>query len=115
MKKGFMINFILPFILGFMIWFCSPGITGQIKPWESGEFYYLISLCLTGFITAFLNANNVFLIYLGVILSQAIFIAIVVGVSELYLVRLGFVCLFSLMTLCTHLLVSLTKKSLHGK
>jgi hypothetical protein len=45
------IRFIVGGIFGWMIWWASPGWTGEIEPWDSLGSYYSTSLVAAGFIS----------------------------------------------------------------
>lgn len=119
MKKVFVINFILPFLLGLTIWHTSPKITGKIEPWDSGGLYYLISLILIGVITGALNKNNfsllnILLSYLGLVLGQIFFLSYFLPnpPSQYFGVGVGFICFYSLIPLGSYILVSYLKSKM---
>jgi|GEM_PF-4620646 len=115
MKKDLLISFLLPFLLGFLVWYYSPEMTGKIEPWDSDSYYYIISLCSIGFITGLLSLKYTFLVYFGVVLSQSFFLTYSLQPSKFYLVGLFFVFLYSLSSLTIHIFVLLTKKELFGE
>ncbi|MDO6447249.1 hypothetical protein Q4493_15880 [Colwellia sp. 1_MG-2023] len=122
MKKDFLINFMLPFIFGFIIWFISPEMIGKIEPWDSGSLYYLSSLILIGVITGVLNTKYLslacfLLLYLGVALSQIIYLTYFLPYppSQYFGVGVIFICFYSFIPLGCSILVSYIKSKMIGK
>ncbi|MDT0605255.1 hypothetical protein, partial [Thalassotalea castellviae] len=121
-KKDLLISFILPFFLGFMIWFFSPEITGKIEPWDSGSLYYLISLILIGVVTGLLSTKYfslvyfgcISLVYLAVVLSQILFLNYFLPYppSQFFGVGVIFICLSGFISLSCNIIVSYIKSNI---
>jgi hypothetical protein len=89
---------------GALIWFLSPMMTGYSEPWDAKSPYYVVSLFLSGALAGLLVRKRLWLVPLGVILGQLLYIisflplgplfalGIIYGRSE----QVGFSCSFLL-------------------
>lgn len=77
--------------LGAGIWALSPVITGQVEPWDAESPYYFVSLLVAGAIVGAVIPRHVWVVFLGVVAGQVIYMLIFLPAGPL--VPLGMVFL----------------------
>ena len=97
--KNFTINAIFSALLGAIIWFLSPFITGEVEPWDAFPLFYLVSLSIVGFIAAIPKSASLTSIYVGVIVGQFLYMLVFLPVGPLILIGVFSLALYSLLTL----------------
>lgn len=76
MKKNIYIPLSISFVAGVTIWKLSPAATGYLEPWDSENYYYSISLILSGACVGFFFQNNIWSIYIGLLGGQLAYVLI---------------------------------------
>ncbi len=104
----------LSILLGALIWFLSPMLTGHREPWDANPAFYPVALFAAGFIPACFSARWFWLWAAGAWMGQVIaFLYLVVrsGNGGLWPLGLAFLGVYSLLSLagaglgaCVHLL-----------
>ncbi|MDO6567728.1 hypothetical protein Q4561_11720 [Alteromonas sp. 1_MG-2023] len=98
--KNFTINAIFSALLGAVIWFLSPFITGEVEPWDAfPPVFYLVSLFIVGFIAAIPKSASLNSIYFGVIVGQFVYMLVFLPIGPLILVSVLTLAIYSLLTL----------------
>ena len=91
----------LSVLLGALIWFLSPLLTGHEEPWDARSPFYPFALVAAGFIPACFSAHRFWLWAVGVWLGQVIaFLALMLReAGSLWPLGLLFLCFSSLLSL----------------
>ncbi|MFY0667640.1 MAG: hypothetical protein JXQ95_06395 [Alteromonas stellipolaris] len=97
--KYFIINTIFSALLGAVVWFLSPIITGEVEPWDTFPLFYLGSLLIIGFIAAIPKTASLTSIYFGVIVGQFLYMLVFLPIGPLILVGVFSLAFFSLIAL----------------
>jgi hypothetical protein len=88
-------------ILGALIWFLSPLLTGRQEPWDASPSYYCSGLAVAGFIPACLSARRFWLWAAGAWVGQLVGFALLIvhyGSGPLWPAGLVFLCFSSLLS-----------------
>jgi len=64
--------FLTSAICGFLVWYFSEEITGNLEPWDGNFLVYFICLIAIGFICVYLFKSNLKSVYWGGFLGQAL-------------------------------------------
>ncbi|MDA0814613.1 MAG: hypothetical protein O3C21_19735, partial [Verrucomicrobia bacterium] len=92
----------LSILLGALIWFLSPLVTGHREPWDANPPFYPFALVASGFIPACFSARWFWLWAAGAWLGQVIaflFLVVRSGNAGLWPISLVFLCVCSLLSL----------------
>lgn len=96
-------SFSLSILLGFLIWFLSPYITGKKEPWDSNSLYYISGLFISGLIPAYFCKEKFWLYFIGVYLGQLSYNVILVfndnSIASLFPLGIISLLIFSLFSL----------------
>lgn len=87
----------LSVVLGFLIWWLSPQLTGRREPWDADSNYYWVALLIAGFLPGCFCATRFWRWGVGAFLGQCVGLAVAVlcsNKSDLGLLPLGMVVLF---------------------
>ncbi len=93
MDKEFYGLILCTIIIGFLIWYLSPFLTGKKEPWDAQSPYYSLSLFMGGFIFGVIRPKKVWLFPIGILIGQILFGIIMVGFY--FFAGLIFLVLFS--------------------
>ena len=93
--------FSLSMLMGALIWFLSPLLTGHREPWDANSPFYPLALVTAGFIPACFSARRFWIWAVGVGLGQMIaFLALMLRESgSLWPLGLVFLCFSSILSL----------------
>jgi len=97
--KNRYISLILSFFLGNCIWFFSPIIIGNKEPWDSESFYFVLSLFITGACVGYFFPRRIWIIYLGILFGQIIYMLIFLPTGPLMFLGLVYLAAYSLLAL----------------
>ena len=89
-------------ILGALVWFLSPALTGHREPWDADSLFYHCGVFLAGFIPACFSARRFWLWALGAWLGQMLAFLVLLlcfGSGPLWLVGLLFLSFYALLSL----------------
>jgi hypothetical protein len=93
--------FFTSFGLGAAIWALSPLIAGRKEPWDANGPYYFAALAIAGAVAAYFVPRHLKFHYLGVILGQATYGLIALGVGSLFVLGLIVLAVFGLVFLAS--------------
>src|SRR5439155_5227322 len=65
--------FVAGSVLGALIWWGSPFVTGQREPWDAPLGYYITALIAAGFAAALISPRHFWLAPPGIYLGQSIY------------------------------------------
>lgn len=97
--KNFTSNAIFAALLGAIVWFLSPYITGEVEPWDAFPLFYSVSLIIMGFIAAIPKTASLASIYVGTIVGQFLYMLVFLSSGPLILVGVFSLAIYSLLTL----------------
>ena len=97
--KNFTSNAIFAALLGAIVWFLSPYITGEVEPWDAFPLFYLVSLIIAGIIAAIPKTASLASIYVGAIVGQFLYMLVFLPSGPLILVGVFSLAIYSLLTL----------------
>ena len=86
MKKSTKLNILISSVLGALIWFASPYLSGELEPWDSETFYYVGSLFIGGIILGLYNSEKIWGYAIGIFLGQIIYILLFLPLGPLILI-----------------------------
>lgn len=91
----------LSVLLGALIWFLSPLLTGHREPWDADSPLYPCALVAAGFIPACFSARRFWLWAVGAWLGQiiAFFLLVLRAPGALWPLGFLFLCFYSLLSL----------------
>ena len=91
----------LSVLLGALIWFLSPLLTGHREPWDAEPpYYYLSALVAAGFLPGCLSARRFWLWAVGAWIGQvAAFVFLIARSGNLWPVGLLLLCFYALLSL----------------
>lgn len=73
-------------VIGALIWFASPYLTGEAEPWDSETFYYIGSLFIGGIILGLYNSEKIWAYAIGIFLGQLIYSLLFLPLGPLILI-----------------------------
>jgi hypothetical protein len=98
MDKDKTTSFVVSAIFGFSIWGFSQSVTGEVEPWDADVKYYILSLFGVGIITGAVIPKNVWLVYLGVVFGQLLYMIIFIGSGPLLPLGVIVLCGYALIS-----------------
>jgi hypothetical protein len=99
MNRSLILPFLVAALAGGGIWALSPLITGHAEPWDASGIYYTAALVLSGFLSGLLAATPLWLLYIGSIFGQVMYLFLFLPSGPLIIVGLVFLLLWSLLFL----------------
>lgn len=97
MNRSSILSFLLAALAGAAIWALSSLFTGHAEPWDAGGTYYPAALFLAGLLSGLLAAKPLWVLYLGSIVGQAMYMLLFLPSGPLMVVGLAFLALWSLL------------------
>lgn len=107
--------FFTSFALGATIWALSPLIAGRKEPWDANGPYYFVALAMAGVVAAFFVPRHLKFRCLGVILGQATYGLIALGMGSLFVLGLVVLAVFGLVFLASAALTLRIRKALAAR
>ena len=108
-KKSAKSNLIMSSVLGTLVWFASPFITGELEPWDSETFYYIGSLFISGIFLGLYHTEKIWAYAIGIFLGQLIYILVFLPLGPLFLIGILYLAVSSLICYIGASIVKLAK------
>jgi len=105
-------SFLTSSLLGFLIWLGSFDFTGELEPWDSRGYYYLISLFFTGLFMGIVKPEHPYSAYFGVFFGQIAYGILFLKFGPLFFVGYIFMLVYSLPTIFGAITSAYAKKYL---
>jgi len=86
MKNRMQLNILISSVVGILIWFASPYLSGELEPWDSESFYYIGSLFIGGIILGLYNTEELWGYGFGIFLGQLIYSLLFLPLGPLILI-----------------------------
>lgn len=108
-KSEKLICFGIGAILGALIWFLSPVLTGHAEPWDGGA-YYWVALFFAGLIGYAVYPRSILMTIIGIYIGQLLAL-LIVGMGPLFLVGTVLLAVYSLVALSGAWVVKLVRNA----
>jgi hypothetical protein len=99
LKSRAWLGFVAGLLLGALIWWASPLVTGEQEPWDAPLGYYVYALVVAGFTAAWIWPSRFWLAALGVYVGQCVYALVFLPGGPLWMVGLVSGLVFSLFAL----------------